>query len=229
MSVVSLPARAFCPPPSQNLMVGVGDHLRICDFGLAGECDKEKIDPWTGKEPKGEDGDPIDLICAPFTGGTPTYMSEEVGGLRRELAAATTDEDHRRIKAKKLVTAATADLVAKVVDASQMERNHRLSHAFPRKSSGGSEPSAAAAATAGLAGRWYWRDVEGCRPSGPRTGGAVPRAHGSIPGAAHADPRRAPETSVAATEEGRPGLGRGRRSLRGLLLAVAAQKKRGGF
>ena len=72
-------------------MVGVGDHLRICDFGLAGECDKEKIDPWTGKESRG-------LICAPFKGGTPTYMSEEVGGLRRELAAATTVEEYRRIK-----------------------------------------------------------------------------------------------------------------------------------
>ena len=107
MTVVYRPARAFrsSPPPSQNLMVGVGDHLRICDFGLAGECDKEKIDPWTGKETYG-------LICAPFTGGTPTYMSEEVGGLRRELAAATTVEEYRRIKEAKKVTAATTDLVA---------------------------------------------------------------------------------------------------------------------
>jgi hypothetical protein len=115
VSVVSLPARAFRPPPppsSQNLMVGVGDHLRICDFGLAGECDKEKIDPWTGKEHKDERGRPIELICAPFTGGTPTYMSEEVGGLRRELAAATTVEEYRRIKEAKKVTAATTDLVA---------------------------------------------------------------------------------------------------------------------
>ena len=113
MTVVSLPARAFCPPPSQNLMVGVGDHLRICDFGLAGECDKEKIDPWTGKEHMeyGNSGPPV-LICAPFTGGTPTYMSEEVGGLRRELAAATTVEEYRRIKEAKKVTAATTDLVA---------------------------------------------------------------------------------------------------------------------
>ena len=87
-------------------MVGVGDHLRICDFGLAGECDKEEIDPWTGKKSR------RGLICAPFTGGTPTYMSEEVGGLRRELAAATTVEEYRRIKEAKKVTAATTDLVA---------------------------------------------------------------------------------------------------------------------
>ena len=93
-------------------MVGVGDHLRICDFGLAGECDKEKIDPWTGKEHADRYGNPIELICAPFTGGTPTYMSEEVGGLRRELAAATTVEEYRRIKEAKKVTAATTDLVA---------------------------------------------------------------------------------------------------------------------
>ena len=114
MTVVYRPARAFrSSPPSQNLMVGVGDHLRICDFGLAGECDKEKIDPWTGKEHMeyGNSGPPV-LICAPFTGGTPTYMSEEVGGLRRELAAATTVEEYRRIKEAKKVTAATTDLVA---------------------------------------------------------------------------------------------------------------------
>ena len=89
-------------------MVGVGDHLRICDFGLAGECEKEKTDPWTGKEHREYDM----LICASFTGGTPTYMSEEVGGLRRELAAATTVEEYRRIKEAKKVTAATTDLVA---------------------------------------------------------------------------------------------------------------------
>ena len=113
MSVVSLPrALSAAPPSSQNLMVGVGFHLRICDFGLAGECDKEKIDPWTGKEHKDERGRPIELICALFTGGTPTYMSEEVGGLRRELAAATTVEEYRRIKEAKKVTAATTDLVA---------------------------------------------------------------------------------------------------------------------
>ena len=39
-------------------------------------------------------------------------MSEEVGGLRRELAAATTVEEYRRIKEAKKVTAATTDLVA---------------------------------------------------------------------------------------------------------------------
>ena len=60
-------------------------------WAKAGECDKEKIDPWTGKEHKDERDRPIELICAPFTGGTPTYMSEEVGGLRRclEVGGAT--------------------------------------------------------------------------------------------------------------------------------------------
>ena len=91
----------------------VSDHLRICDFGLAGECHKVKVDPWTGKEHKHEEyGFTIELICAPFTGGTPNYMSEELAGLRSELAAAKTGEDYRRIKQDKQVTAATADLVA---------------------------------------------------------------------------------------------------------------------
>ena len=85
----------------------VTDHLRICDFGLAGECRKVEIDPWTGKEIKRGK-----LICAPFTGGTPNYMSEELAGLRSELAAAKAGEDYRHIKEKKQVTAATADLVA---------------------------------------------------------------------------------------------------------------------
>ena len=39
-------------------------------------------------------------------------MSEELAGLRSELAAAKTAEDYRRIKEEKQVTAATADLVA---------------------------------------------------------------------------------------------------------------------
>ena len=99
-------ARASTPlSHAQNLMIGVGDHLRICDFGLSGACHKQNFDPWTGKESR-------ELMCAPFTGGTPTYMSEEVGGLRRELAAATTVEEYRRIKEAKKVTAATTDLVA---------------------------------------------------------------------------------------------------------------------
>ena len=77
-----------------------------------------KIDPWTEKEHE-QYGRPA-LICARFTGGTPNYMSEDLAGLRRELAAATTDEDHRRIKAKKLVTAATADLVASALVALEL-------------------------------------------------------------------------------------------------------------
>ena len=90
-----------------NLMVGAGDRLLITDYGLAGECDRRDFDPWTKK--KLERGT---LICAPFKGGTANYMSEEQAGLRRALAAATTDEEYRRIKEDKLVTAATTDIVA---------------------------------------------------------------------------------------------------------------------
>ena len=94
-----------------NLMIGPGDHLRIIDYGLAGECQKRETDPWTGKTYK-EKGKTVLLICAPFEGGTPSYMSEEVAGLRRELAAATTADEHNRIKEEKPVTAATTDIVA---------------------------------------------------------------------------------------------------------------------
>ena len=55
---------------------------------------------------------PVPLLCAPFKGGTANYMSEELAWLRRALAAAKTDEEYRRIKLEKLVTAATTDLVA---------------------------------------------------------------------------------------------------------------------
>ena len=93
---------------AQNLMVGKGDHLRICDYGLAGDCHMRADDPWVpGKEHR--DGR---LIYAPFTGGTATYMSEELATLRRELEAAATQEDYRHVKEKKPATAATTDIVA---------------------------------------------------------------------------------------------------------------------
>ena len=88
-----------------NLMVGAGDRLLITDYGLAGECDRRDFDPWTKKECGW-------VICAPFKGGTANYMSEELAWLRRALAAAKTDEEYRRIKLEKLVTAATTDIVA---------------------------------------------------------------------------------------------------------------------
>merc|ERR1719502_1615867 len=65
-----------------NLMTDANGRLLICDYGLAGE------------------------------GRTANYMSEELAGLRRALAAAKTDEEYRRIKLEKLVTAATTDIVA---------------------------------------------------------------------------------------------------------------------
>ncbi|MEC8428535.1 MAG: protein kinase, partial [Pseudomonadota bacterium] len=97
----------------ENLMVGAGDHLRICDYGLAGYCHKQEEDPWApGVVHTEYRGGPPVLICAPFTGGTSTYMSEQLVEVRRELAAATTPEDHERVRAKMLVTAATTDMVA---------------------------------------------------------------------------------------------------------------------
>ena len=96
-------------------MVGKGDHLRITDYGLAGDSHKLELDPWTGEKhlKYGDSGDPT-LICAPLTGGTHRYMSEELVGLQRELAACGREarEEYNRIKAEKQVTAATTDLVA---------------------------------------------------------------------------------------------------------------------
>ena len=99
--------------PVQNLMVGKGDHLRITDYGLAGDCHKLEVDPWTGKEHKDLWGDGA-LICAPLTGGTQRYMSEELVQLQRELATCGPEarEKYTRIKEEKQVTAATTDLVA---------------------------------------------------------------------------------------------------------------------
>merc|ERR1719399_2721317 len=47
-----------------NLMTDANGRLLICDYGLAGECRKVEIDPWTGKEHKDWRGDPV-LLCAP--------------------------------------------------------------------------------------------------------------------------------------------------------------------
>ncbi len=67
---------------AQNLMVGAGNHLRICDYGLAGYCHKQADDPWVpGVEHKDRRGPT--LICATFMGGTATYMSEQLVELKR--------------------------------------------------------------------------------------------------------------------------------------------------
>ena len=75
-------------------------------------CHKREIDPWTGQACKDNLGRKVLIICSRFIGGTTRYMSEELVGLRRDLAAAASHEEHERVKEKKEVTASTTDVVA---------------------------------------------------------------------------------------------------------------------
>ena len=93
-----------------NLMMCNDGVVKITDFGLAAYSLKREVDPETRATAKDRYGNPTEILCAEFMGGTPSYFCAQQQSIAADWEKIDEAEARRAFKETRLLTVRTSDL-----------------------------------------------------------------------------------------------------------------------